>query len=379
MSNILVLKLKVGVNMKKNKNLKRIMSVFLSMVLVVSFTLSGFGSSEVNAAKKAKLSKTKVTITVGGKVKLKVKNVPKKAKITYKTNKKKVAKVTKKGIIKGLKKGKAVITVTIKYKKNKKNIKKILKCKVTVKAKKKSSGTNSKTNKTEQQKQETTESGNTGKNQPSDSTKKYDAGEYSITKIHSGEGTFYDRESTGAANLDDYESVYLTAAMNNEDYMNGLAGAYIEVTDKDGDKVKVLITDRLPEGKKGDIDLSRKAFKTIEPEKTGRMKITWKIIPLPTDKPVSFLWKPTSTKYWAEVQVRNGRYPIKSVEYYDKSAKRYVALERQEYNYFKAEKGMGEGPYTFKITDIYGHVITEKNVSIDTTGTPVNGSSNLPY
>ena len=161
--------------------------------------------------------------------------------------------------------------------------------------------------------------------------------------------------------------------------MNGHAGAYIEVTDKDGDKVKVLITDRLPEGKKGDIDLTRKAFKKIEPEVTGRMKITWKIIPLPTDEPISFLWKQTSTQYWAEIQVRNGRYPIKSLEYLDKSTNKYKKLERQEYNYFTAPSGLGAGPYTFRITDFYGHVIVEKNVAISTTGKPVKGTKNFPY
>ena len=214
---------------------------------------------------------------------------------------------------------------------------------------------------------------------PSSDTSSFDAGEYSIDKVHKGEATFYDRESTGAANLDDYESIYYTAAMNNEDYMNGLAGAYIEVTDKDGDVVNALITDRLPEGKKGDIDLSRSAFKSIEPEVTGRMDITWKIIPLPTDDPIGFLWKNTSSQYWAEVQVRNGRYPIKSVEYYDSSSKSYVALERKEYNYFAAPSGMGSGPYKFKITDFYGHIIIEDNIAINNNNEVVWGSKNFEY
>jgi expansin (peptidoglycan-binding protein) len=162
--------------------------------------------------------------------------------------------------------------------------------------------------------------------------------------------------------------------------MNGLAGAYIEITDKDGDKINVLITDRLPKGKKGDIDLSRKAFNEIEPEVTGRMNITWKIVPFPTTEPVSFLWKPTSTQYWAEVQVRNGRYPIKKLECFDPSTNKYVELERQEYNYFTAANGLGSaGPYKFRITDFYGHVIIEENVAINTNETPVKGTQNFPY
>ncbi|MDE5864213.1 MAG: hypothetical protein K2H34_07705 [Lachnospiraceae bacterium] len=206
----------------------------------------------------------------------------------------------------------------------------------------------------------------------------YDAGEYSISEVHTGEGTFYDRESGGAANLDFMEEFYYTAAMNNEDYMNGLAGAYIEITDKDGDKINVVITDRLPEGKKGDIDLTRKAFNVIEPEVTGRMNITWKIIPFPTTEPINYVFKPTSGPYWAEVQVRNGRYPIKKLEYKN-AAGQYVELERQEYNYFTAPSGMGEGPYTFRVTDFYGHVLEDTGIAINKEETPVQGKANFPY
>ncbi len=336
-----------------NKNYKRIMA----FLLVISFIISAGITKPVYAKKagKLKLSKTSVSLTVGKTAKVTAKGSFKKLKV--KASKKGIVKVTvkkKKITIKGLKAGNVVLNVKAYNKKGKLVSKGKIK---VISLYKVDNGTD-----------------------PSDATKAYDAGEYSITKVHSGEGTFYDRTSTGAANLDDYEAAYLTAAMNNEDYMNGLAGAYVEVTDKDGDKVKVLITDRLPEGKKGDIDLSRKAFKTIEPEKTGRMKITWKIISLPTSEPISFMWKPTSTQYWAEVQVRNGRYPIKSVEYYDASAKAYKKLERKEYNYFAAPKGMGgAGPYTFRVTDFYGHVLVEKGISINTAGKAVKGKNNFPY
>lgn len=375
----------------------------LTLILVIAFVLSIINVPVYAAKKKVKLtfSKTSLSVTAGKTVKNAVKDKKNKyKKIRVSLSKKGIAKVTVKGkklVIKGLKAGKVKVVVKAYDKKNKLLASGSFVVKVK-KAQKKNQQQNTteqknpQQNTTEQKKpdQNTTEQNTTeqkdpdntsgGDGKPSSETTKYDAGEYSISKSHSGEGTFYDRASTGAANLDDFESKYLTAAMNNEDYMNGLAGAYIEVTDKDGDKVKVLITDRLPEGKKGDIDLTRKAFKTIEPEKTGRMKITWKIIPLPTTDPVAFLWKPTSTQYWAEVQVRNGRYPIKSVEYYDTTSKSYKKMERKEYNYFAAASGMGSaGPYKFRITDFYGHTIIEENISIKTDGKPVNGKNNFPY
>lgn len=329
-----------------------VFSIFMILALVLGILGNG---SQVQAAK-VRLNMTKKTLTVGKTVTLKVKGTKKKVK--WSSSNKKVASVSSKGKVKAKKAGKATITAKVGKKK--------YKCKITVK--KKTTTTKKKT--TEQTEQTTA---------PSEATTKYDAGEYSISKVHKGEGTYYDRTSDGAANLDDYEASYYTAAMNNEDYMNGLAGAFVEITDKDGDKINVLITDRLPEGAKGDIDLSRKAFAKIEPLVTGRMNITWKIIPFPTSEPISYVFKPTSTQWWAEVQVRNGRYPIRKLEYYDKAAKKYVGLERQEYNYFTASSGMGAGPYTFRVTDFYGHVLTDTNISINTSSTPVKGKANFPY
>ena len=233
---------------------------------------------------------------------------------------------------------------------------------------------------TESSTEEKTSETTTQESTPGQSTINADAGEYSINLVHTGEGTYYIPEAGGAANLDDFASGYYTAAMNTYDYMNGMAGAYIEITDKDGDKINVLITDRLPEGKKGDIDLKPDAFEKIEPKVTGRMAITWKIIPLPTDQPIQYLFKPTSTQWWAQVQVRNHRYPIAKLEYLDASTNQYVELPREEYNYFTAANGMGgPGPYTFRVTDIYGHQLIDTGIAINQTSTPISGKENFPY
>jgi len=325
--------------------MKRFSVVMLALVIILSVTVR---MESVNAATKIKLNKKKVVLTVGDKTTLKVKGTKKKVK--WSSSKKKVASVSSKGLVKAKKEGNATITAKVAGKK--------YKCKVTVK------------NAFVPQ--------NVVPGEPSQDTKNFDAGDYSIDKTHKGIATFYEFGGGGAANLDYLSEKFYTAAMNNEDYMNGLAGAYIEVTDKDGDKINVVITDRLPEGKKGDIDLDRKAFKMIEPEVTGKMNITWRIIPFPTEEPISYVFKPTSTQYWAEVQVRNGRYPIKKLEY--KNAKgKYVELERKEYNYFSAPSGMGVGPYTFRVTDFYGHVLVDSGIGIDTSGNPVDGKTNFPY
>lgn len=84
-------------------------------------------------AKKPKLSKKTITITKGKTKTIKLSGAGKKAKVTWKTSKKKVAKLTKKKKtyckVKGVKKGSATITCKIKIKK--KSYKR--KCKVKVK------------------------------------------------------------------------------------------------------------------------------------------------------------------------------------------------------------------------------------------------------
>lgn len=111
-------------------------TVCMSLVGVMTFTSIWGNDVTTQAASKPKkitMNKKKVTLEAGKTFKLKVKKVtPKKASkaVTYKSSKKKVATVNKKGVIKGKSAGTAKITVT--SKKNKK-----VKAKVTVTVKKK--------------------------------------------------------------------------------------------------------------------------------------------------------------------------------------------------------------------------------------------------
>ncbi|MBR1598759.1 MAG: Ig-like domain-containing protein [Lachnospiraceae bacterium] len=345
---------------------KTLMTICAFIMLMVAFSVTSISSEA-----KVKLNKKTAEVKAGSTVTLKVSGTKKKVKWT--TGNKKVATVKAKGkykgIVTGKKAGKTTITAKVSGKK--------YKCKLTVASKPAGDDTEKKSEVVEPTEDDTEKKSEVV--EPAEDTAKVDAGEYSLDNVHSGKGTYYERVSGGAANLDEYESIYYTVAMNNEDYMNGLAGAYIEITDKDGDKIAVMVTDRLPEGAKGDIDLTKATFEKIEPLSTGKMDITWKIIPLPTNDPIQYVFKPTSTKYWAEIQVRNHRYPIAKLEYLDTVTNTYVELPRQEYNYFTAANGMGAGPYTFRVTDFYGHQLIDSGIEINTTSTPVNGAANFPY
>ena len=125
----------------------------------------------------------------------------------------------------------------------------------------------------------------------------------------------------------------------------------------------MLVTDELPEGKKGDLDLYTDAFPLIAPVEKGRVPVSWKIVPLDSaeDAPVSYKYKMGSTEFWCGVQVRNHRYPITRLEYLKDGE--WVEIERRPYNYFESRE-MGAGPFTFRITDIYGNALVDKNIPL---------------
>lgn len=181
---------------------------------------------------------------------------------------------------------------------------------------------------------------------------------------HSGFATFYGGGyEGGCAMLDPVSKDYWITAMNLPDWNNAeLAGAYLEVTGELG-TINVLVTDLLPEGAKGDLDLYTDAFPLIAPAEKGKVPVTWKIVPLDTaDKePFSYKYKVGSTEFWCAVQVRNHRYPIEKLEYLNADGE-FVELPRRNFNYFEAQSGLGKGPFTFRITDIYGQTVIDEDI-----------------
>lgn len=190
--------------------------------------------------------------------------------------------------------------------------------------------------------------------------------------VHTGEGTFYGGGYVGGcAMLDPVSTDYWIVAMNLEDYADArLAGAYLEVTGELG-TINMLVTDLLPEGKKGDLDLYVDAFPLIAPPEKGRVPVSWKIVPLDTaeNAPVSYKYKEGTTEFWCGVQVRNHRYPITKLEYLNDNGE-FVEIKRRPYNYFES-MDMGKGPFTFRITDIYGQVIIDEDIPLSYDDTEI--------
>lgn len=195
-------------------------------------------------------------------------------------------------------------------------------------------------------------------------------------EVHTGEGTFYDVAGTGSCSFDLAPDDRMVAAMNQTDYAHArLCGAFVEVTGPRGSTV-VRIVDSCGSCKLGDIDMSRESFPQIADPSAGRVPITWRIMSPELNGAVIYNFKEGSSQWWAGVQVRNHRNPIATFAYLDANGQ-FKDLPRQSYNFFIAEGGMGRGPFTFRIVDIYGNSIIDRDIPLREQG-EVPGTVQFP-
>lgn len=124
--------------MQMMKNRKRVLA-WVMMAIITLGLIFDQASFSFAASKKLKVSTKKVNLQVGKTKTVKVKNAPKKAKISWKSKNPKIAKVTKKGKITAKKKGNTSVVCKVSYKKNGK--KKVSRFVISVKVTAKKTGT----------------------------------------------------------------------------------------------------------------------------------------------------------------------------------------------------------------------------------------------
>lgn len=182
--------------------------------------------------------------------------------------------------------------------------------------------------------------------------------------VHRGKATFYDSKGEGGnCSFVSAPADRLYVALGPSEYSTGAAcGGYLDVTGPKG-KVRVLIMDQCPECEPGHLDLSREAFAKIANPVDGIVSISYKAATNPTvPGPLSFRIKEGASRYWFAVLVVNHGNPLRSVEV--RSGSSWRAPERAEYNYWIYESGLGPGPYTIRITDVYGQRTTASGIKM---------------
>ncbi len=177
-----------------------------------------------------------------------------------------------------------------------------------------------------------------------------------------GDGTYYAATGDGACSFGpSSDKPLLVGAMNAPDYANsGVCGACAHIQGPNGE-VTVRIVDLCPECKHGDIDLSPDAFEKLAPLPDGRIAISWQFVPCDVSGPIVYHFKEGSNQWWSAVQIRNHRHAIAKFEWQSSDGV-WHDVPRVDYNYFIDDKGMGPGPYTFRVTDVEGGVVEDSGI-----------------
>jgi len=180
--------------------------------------------------------------------------------------------------------------------------------------------------------------------------------------MHSGEATYYTFASgAGACMFDSTPNDLMIGAMNAIDYAGSqICGACVIVEGPRG-TIAIRIVDLCPECPVGNIDLSPLAFSQIADTVLGRVPIRWHVESCDRTGPIIYHFKNGSNQWWTAVQIRNHRNQVLQLEYLT-SNHAYKRVDRTNYNYFVEASGMGPGPYIFRVTDVYGHVLVDSGI-----------------
>jgi expansin len=157
----------------------------------------------------------------------------------------------------------------------------------------------------------------------------------------------------------------LFVALGADQYDNGAAcGGYIEVTGPDG-SVRVEVIDQCAACQYGHLDLSEAAFSALAPLGEGLINITYQQLVDPAlPGPISLLVKQGSSPYWLALLAENTGNPLASVQVQSESGGGWDNLVQANYNYWIAQSGAGSGPFTVRLTDTQGHVVTVPDIQL---------------
>lgn len=180
--------------------------------------------------------------------------------------------------------------------------------------------------------------------------------------LRNGFATFYTwADGRGNCGFDATPNDLMVGAMNHVDYAgSNVCGSCVTITGPRGD-VTVRIVDQCPECPQGDIDLSPAAFARLADTTLGRVPITWRYVLCGVQGNIMYHFKDGSNQWWTAVQIRNHRYPVARFEYRTPQGS-FKAVPRLDYNYFVESSGMGAGPFTFRVTDVYGHALVDSGI-----------------
>ncbi|MEU8330077.1 expansin EXLX1 family cellulose-binding protein [Micromonospora sp. NPDC048839] len=184
--------------------------------------------------------------------------------------------------------------------------------------------------------------------------------------VHKAKASFYDAgRSGGNCSFPGPPADRLYVALGSSAYSGSAAcGSYLDVTGPKG-TVRVMVMDQCGGCGTGKIDLSDEAFVKIADRAQGIAQVTYRaVVNPPLDGGLTFRMKGGASRYWFAVQVGNHGNPLRSVEAKGPGGFRKAA--RQSDNYWTVEGGLGPGPYSIRVTDVYGRQATATTIRMVT-------------
>lgn len=182
------------------------------------------------------------------------------------------------------------------------------------------------------------------------------------TIVHVGQATYYNATGAGNCGFDATPNDLAVCAMNNKEYDTAsVCGASIHIIGPKGE-VTVRIVDRCPGCPAGNVDLSKEAFAKIADTIQGRVTITWYYVETLVAGPIQYRFVTGSNQWWVGIQVLNHRNPVTKLEAFKNGV--WVALPRMEWNVFVDSTGLGAGPFSFRVTDLYGQQLIDANIKL---------------
>ncbi|WP_459798876.1 expansin EXLX1 family cellulose-binding protein [Herbidospora sp. RD11066] len=176
-----------------------------------------------------------------------------------------------------------------------------------------------------------------------------------------GRAYFYEAKAPGNCSLPRHPMLF--ASVSTAEYGGSAAcGGYLDVTGPTG-TVRVLVVDRCPACGPGDLDLSAEAFVSIADKRDGSAAIVYRQVrdPEPARR-LAFRVKTGSTAHWGAVQVLDHGNRLAQVRV--RSGAHWRDLRRGADNYWVFPPEPGPGPYTIRVSDVYGGQATVTGVEL---------------
>ena len=126
-----------------------------------------------------------------------------------------------------------------------------------------------------------------------------------------------------------------------------------------------------------DIDLDAGAFEAVVGDPVnGVGDVSWSWAPCPVSGPIAYEFDGTSSQWYTAVQVRNHRHGVLGLSHLDEDGYE-TPLPRRSDGYFEADPGLGAGPFSFRVTDVFGDQLDDHGVAL-MPGTSVWGAAQFP-